>query len=468
MSSDLFDRSGDVRPPLAERMRPRALDEIVGQDHAFGPGTALRRLIDEDRLPSLILWGPPGVGKTTLARVLAGTTGAVFESLSAVLSGVKEVREVVERARERRKDAQQTLLFVDEIHRFNQAQQDAFLPHVESGTITLVGATTENPSFHVNGPLLSRCRVVTLRALDEGSLGTIADSAVADAERGLAARRIALEPGARAALIESCSGDARYLLNALESAAASVDDGTTLTRVHVAEAAGRRALLHDKSGDEHFNLLSALQKSIRSGDVQAGLYWCVRLMEAGEDPLVIARRLVVIASEDVGLAQPAVLPIVIAARDAVQFLGLPEGGFALLEAVAVLASSPRSNSIGTAWAAIQADIEKHGALPVPNHLRNAPTKLAKSEGWGAGYQYAHDQPGALVTHECLPPELAGRAWYVPREAGREVDMAKHLERVKEFRRAAAASPGAPATPANSNASDAPPTPPGTASRGTRP
>ena len=435
MRDDLFDRSADVRPPLAERMRPQSLDEIVGQEHAFGPGTALRRLIDEDRLPSLILWGPPGVGKTTLARVLAGTTGAVFESLSAVLSGVKDVREVVERARERRKDAQRTLLFVDEIHRFNKAQQDAFLPHVESGTITLVGATTENPSFYVTGPLLSRCRVVPLRALDAIALRGILGRAVADATNGLAARRIGLDDGAGDALTELCAGDARYLLNALESAAASVDDGTTLTRAQIAEAAGRRALLHDKSGDEHFNLLSALQKSIRSGDVQAGLYWCVRLIEAGEDPLVVARRLVVIASEDVGLAQPAVLPIVIAARDAVQFLGLPEGGYALLEAVAVLASAPRSNSLAVAWGAIRADIEKHGALPVPVHLRNAPTRLAKSEGWGQGYEYAHDRPGSLVTHDCLPPELADREWYVPRDAGREPDVAKHLERVKAHRRA---------------------------------
>ncbi|MCE9636620.1 MAG: replication-associated recombination protein A [Planctomycetes bacterium] len=445
MRDDPFDQSGDVRPPLAERMRPQSLDEIVGQDHAFGPGTALRRLIDEDRLPSLILWGPPGVGKTTLARVLAGTTGATFESLSAVLSGVKEVREVVERARERRKDGVRTLLFVDEIHRFNRAQQDAFLPHVESGTVTLVGATTENPSFHVNGPLLSRSRVVTLRALEPEALGSIADRAVADRERGLAGRGIVMSPEARSALVELCCGDARYLLNSLESAAASVNDGATLTRQDVVDAAGRRALLHDKSGDEHFNLLSALQKSIRSGDVQAGLYWCVRLMEAGEDELVIARRLVVIASEDVGMAQPAVLPIVLAARDAVEFLGHPEGGYALLEAVAVLASAPRSNSLGVAWRAIQEDIKTHGALPVPPQLRNAPTKLMKAEGWGAGYQYAHDQPGGLVTHECVPPELVGREWYVPRDAGREADIAKHLERVKEHRRAAraAAEKGAP-------------------------
>ncbi|MCG3135964.1 MAG: Replication-associated recombination protein A [Planctomycetes bacterium] len=429
-----------MRPPLAERMRPRTLDELVGQDRSFGPGTPLRRLVDEDRLPSLILWGPPGVGKTTVARLLAGTTGAAFESLSAVLSGVKDVRDVVERARERRKDGRRTLLFVDEIHRFNRAQQDAFLPHVESGTVTLVGATTENPVFHVTAPLLSRCRMVTLDALDRGALRSILGRALSDRTHGLGARGLAFDDAAKDALLDACGGDARYLLNSLDdvAGAAGGDAGnaTTVTRDDVLASVARRALRHDRDGDEHFNLLSALQKSIRSGDVQAGLYWCVRLMEAGEDPLAVARRLVVIASEDVGLAQPAVLPIVVAARDAVEFLGLPEGGYALLEAVAVLASAPRSNSLARAWSAIREDVAKHGALPVPMHLRNAPAKPLAAMGWGAGYQYAHDQPAGLVTHDCLPPELAGKAWYVPGAAGREPDIAAHLARVAEHRRIA--------------------------------
>ncbi len=436
MPRDLFDRSDAVQPPLPERLRPRTLDDLVGQDEAFGPGTALRRLVDEDRLPSLILWGPPGVGKTSVARLLAGTTGATFESLSAVLSGVKDVREVVDRARERRKDGQRTLLFVDEIHRFNRAQQDAFLPHVESGTVTLVGATTENPVFHVTAPLLSRCRIVPLAPLSEEALGAILDRAMRDATHGLGGRGLRLEPDARRALLQACGGDARYLLNALDSTASALDDGAAITAADVVGTVQKKALLHDRSGDEHFNLLSALQKSIRSGDVQAGMYWCVRLMEAGEDPLTIARRLVVIASEDVGIAAPAVLPIVMAARDAVEFLGLPEGGYALLEAVVVLASSPRSNSVAKAWEAIRADVAKHGALPVPMHLRNAPAKRLGAMGWGQGYEYAHDQPGSLVTHECLPPELAGSAWLVPGTSGREPDVAAHMERVKEHRRKA--------------------------------
>lgn len=438
VSADLFDRSGDVAPPLAERMRPRSLDEVVGQDAALGPGTPLRRLVDEDRLPSLLLWGPPGVGKTSIARVLAGTTGAAFESLSAVLAGVKDVREVVDRARERRRAGERTLLFVDEIHRFNRTQQDAFLPHVEQGTVTLVGATTENPSFHVTGPLLSRCRVVTLQPLDAAALSALLDRALTDPVRGLAGRRVALGPDARAALLAATDGDGRRMLNVLESAVAASDEGATLRAADIESACGRRGLAHDRDGDGHFNLLSALQKSIRSGDVQAGLYWCVRLMEAGEDPLVIARRLVVIASEDVGLAQPAVLPIVVAARDAVHFLGLPEGGYALLEAVVVLASAPRSNALGKAWTAIREEIRTSGALPVPLHLRNAPSALTRDLGWGAGYESAHDRPGGLVSHDCLPPELADRAWLRPGTAGREPDIAAHIERVREHRRAARA------------------------------
>jgi putative ATPase len=417
-------------------MRPQTLDEIAGQEAVLGPGTALRRLIEEDELPSLLLWGPPGSGKTSLARVLAGTSGAAFESLSAVLSGVKDVREVVERARERRREGRKTLLFVDEIHRFNRAQQDAFLPHVESGTVTLVGATTENPSFSVNAPLLSRCRVVVLEPLGEAALGTLLDRALSDAKRGLGARRLTIDADARAGLVALAGGDARTMLNVLESAARAVADGASIPRDAVAAAAGRRSLLHDKSGESHYNLASALQKSIRSGDVQAGLYWAMRLVEAGEDPRFVMRRLLVIASEDVGVASPAVLPIVAAAADAVERLGLPECRFAILEAVVVLAAAPKSNSMKTAMMSLSEEIGKSGPLPVPLHLRNAPTSLMKDLGYGAGYQYAHDRPGALVDHACLPPELADGAWYVPGDNAKEREIAAHMERLAEHRRRA--------------------------------
>jgi putative ATPase len=433
MDRSLFD--ADPPPaPLAERMRPRGLDELVGQDRAIGPGTPLRRLVEDGELPSLILWGPPGSGKTSLARVLAGTGDAAYESLSAVLSGVKDVREVVERARERRREGRRTLLFVDEIHRFNKAQQDAFLPHVESGTITLVGATTENPSFSVNAPLLSRCRVVVLEALDEAALGTLLDRALTDGDRGLGARRIAVDADARAGLVALAAGDARTMLNILETAAGAAEDGATLTKAEVAAAAGRRSLLHDKAGESHYNLASALQKSIRSGDVQAGCYWAVRLVEAGEDPRFVMRRLLVIASEDVGLASPGVLPVVAAAARAVETLGMPECRYAILEAVIVLASSPKSNSCARAWSAIAEEIETTGPLPVPLHLRNAPTGLMKELGYGKGYQYAHDVEGGLVSHAHLPEELEGRAWYRPGDNAREADIAKHMERLEEHRR----------------------------------
>ncbi len=367
--------------------------------------------------------------------MLASTTGAAFESLSAVLSGVKEVREVVARARERRREGQATLLFVDEIHRFNRAQQDAFLPHVEQGTITLVGATTENPSFYVTAPLLSRCRVLVLAPLAAAALGIVLDRALADVERGIGGRRVTLEPSARTALLELAGGDARSMLNILEAVAGSVQDGAAITPAQVTEAAGRRSLLYDKAGEEHYNLASALHKSIRSGDVQAGLYWCVRMIESGEDPRFIARRLLVIASEDVGMAQPAVLPIVNAAKEAVEFLGMPEAGYPLLEAVVVLASAPKSNSVKRAWHAIREEIAKTGSLPVPLHLRNAPTPLMSKLGYGEGYQYAHDYEGAMVAQEHLPPELRDRAWYEPGAAGREPDIARHMERLREFREA---------------------------------
>jgi len=423
--------------PLAERMRPRTLQEVAGQDASIGPGTVLRRLIDEDRLPSLVLWGPPGVGKTTLARVLATTTGATFASLSAVLDGVKDVRRVIALASSRRAAGGRTLLFVDEIHRFNKAQQDAFLPHVESGLVTLVGATTENPSFHVIAPLMSRCRLVVLEALDESAREQVLDRALDDEERGLGARRISLSEAARAALLSLSAGDARALLNVLEAAAGAVDDGATIDQDVVRAAAGARTLGHDRMGDSHFALASALQKSIRGGDVQAGLYWCARLLEGGEDPLFVARRLAVIASEDVGMAQPFLLPIVMAARDAVHFLGMPEGGYALFQAVVALASAPKSNACAVAWKALREEVAANEPYAVPIHLRPGSSSVGRDLGWGRDYQYAHDHPGALVAQEYLPPELAGRRWYEPGDAGREPDVRRHMEQVEEFRRNAA-------------------------------
>ena len=438
----LFDSNSDLRggggppggAPLAERMRPRTLDEVVGHDAALGDGTALRRLVDADRLPSLLLWGPPGCGKTSIAMALAGSTDATFETLSAVLSGVKEVREVVARARDRLRAGHRTLLFVDEIHRFNKAQQDAFLPHVERGTVVLVGATTENPSFHVNAPLLSRARVVALEPLSDEALATLTARALADTERGLGARGMRLGDGAVVALVAAAAGDARALLNVLEAAAASLPDGAEISRDDVAEAAGKAILRHDRGGDAHFALASALQKSIRAGDVQAGLYWCARLLEAGEDPLFVARRLVVIASEDIGIARPSVLPIVIAARDAAQFLGMPECAYALLEAVVVLASAPRSNAVAVAWRELRAEIGASGGLPVPDHLRPASTRLAKEMGWGAGYRYAHDFVGGMTGQENLPPELVGKEWLRPGGAGFEAEVGRYLEEFQEFRR----------------------------------
>jgi len=365
---------------------------------------------------------------------LAGSTDATFETLSAVLSGVKDVREVVARARERLTRDERTLLFVDEIHRFNRAQQDAFLPHVERGTVVLIGATTENPSFHVNAPLLSRARVVALERLDDDALADLTERALRDEMRGLGQRGMTLGDGALSALLAASGGDARALLNALEAASSSLPDGSTISRDDVAEAAGKSVLRHDRAGDEHFALASALQKSIRAGDVQAGLYWCARLLAVGEDPLFVARRLVVIASEDVGIARPSVLPIVMAAKDAAAFLGMPECAYALLQAVVVLASSPRSNAIAAAWKGLQQEFRESGAPPVPDHLRPASTRLAREMGWGRGYRYAHDYVGGMSGQENLPEELHGRAWFSPGAEGFETEVARYLSEFEEFRR----------------------------------
>ena len=422
--------------PLAQRMRPHALDEFVGQSHLLGPGRLLRVAIESGDLHSMILWGPPGTGKTTLASLLAGHAKAHFTPFSAVLTGVKEVRGLVAEAEQRLTlHGQRTILFVDEIHRFNKAQQDAFLPHVERGTVTLIGATTENPSFEVISALLSRCRVYVLERLTESDLETIVRRAVADAERGLGRLGLQLDPDAVAAIVALSEGDARTALNILEVAARLLgatrrDRGAPprLTVESIREASQKKALLYDKAGEEHYNLISALHKSVRDSDPDATLYWLARMLEAGEDRLFVARRLVRMASEDIGLADPQALAITLAAKDAYDFLGTPEGELALAEAAVYLACAPKSNAVYTAFDKARADVHARPAEPVPHHLRNAPTRLMTDLGYGAGYQYAHDAPDAIVTQEHLPAALRGRTYYHPVPRGFEQDIRARLER----------------------------------------
>ena len=418
--------------PLADRMRPRTLDEVVGQEHLLGPGRVLRAALERGELHSMILWGPPGSGKTTLASLMAHVMGAHFVAFSAVLSGVKEIRQVVaeaetERARRRRR----TILFVDEIHRFNRAQQDAFLPHVEKGTLVLIGATTENPSFEVNGALLSRARVYVLRPLGEAELVTILERALADPERGLGRLGASVEPEALALIARLSDGDARTALNVLELAAS--EPGARLTQAAVREAAQKKALLYDKSGEQHYNLISALHKSLRDSDPHAGLYWLARMLAAGEDPLYVARRLVRFASEDVGNADPQALTLTLAAKDAYDFLGSPEGELALAQATLYLALAPKSNAAYLAYNEARADVEAAPAEPVPLHIRNAPTGLMKNLGYGQGYQYAHDAPEARVDQDHLPESLRGRHYYRPADRGLEADLARRLEDWRRWR-----------------------------------
>ncbi len=405
--------------PLAERMRPRTLDEFVGQEALLGPGRPLRQAIENDRLQSIILWGPPGTGKTTLARLIARVTRARFVSFSAVLSGIKEIRAVMAEAEEtRRRLNRRTILFVDEIHRFNKAQQDAFLPRVEAGDIVLIGATTENPSFEVNSALLSRSKVYVLKPLSAEAMQSIVMRAVEDPERGLGAEHVSIEAEAVNGIVRYANGDARVALNLLDMAAATAD-GKAITATLHADLAQNRSLLYDKTGEEHYNLISALHKSMRNSDPDASVYWLARMLEAGEDPLYVARRLVRFASEDIGNADPRALSVAVAAKDAVHFIGMPEGNTALAQAAIYLALAPKSNAVYRAYLEAAEAATTDVAEPVPLHLRNAPTPLMKQLDYGKGYKYAHDEPEGVADMECLPPAHKGRKFYQPTDRGEE-------------------------------------------------
>jgi putative ATPase len=425
---ELFKREA----PLADRMRPRTLDEFVGQDHLLSQGKVLRQAIESDHLPSMILWGPPGSGKTTLAMIVATTTGAQFLGFSAVLSGVKEIKEVVQEAEEEwRYNKRRTILFVDEIHRFNKAQQDAFLPHVEKGTIILIGATTENPSFEVISPLLSRSKVFTLNPLTEKEVEVILSRALTDKERGLGNYQTAIEPEVMKGICQLADGDARAALNTLEMLVLTTfpdQEGIRqIKKEDLKEVLQRKAYLYDKSGEEHFNLISALHKSLRGSDPDAALYWLGRMLEAGEDPLYIARRMIRFASEDVGMADPQALQVAVAAQEAFHFVGLPEGNLALAQAAVYLATAPKSNALYTAFQRVQKDVRENENMPVPLHIRNPVTSLMKDLGYGKDYKYPHDYQDHFVEEEYLPENLKGRIYYHPTEQGFEKEIKKRLE-----------------------------------------
>jgi putative ATPase len=444
---DIFDyhaqKASEASRPLAERMRPRNLDEFVGQLHLVGEGGIIRKAIEQDRIFSMILWGPPGCGKTTLARIIAAETRSFFVHFSAVLSGVKEIRGVIAEAQKQQNlYRKRTVLFVDEIHRFNKSQQDAFLHHVESGLITLIGATTENPSFEVISPLLSRCRVMTLKMLTADDIGAIINNAIEDSKRGLGALPPVLEADALTHLIRIADGDARTALNGLEVAATlfetkadapKKDKPSFISIADLERALQKKALVYDKSGEAHYNIISAFHKSLRGSDPDAALYWLERMLSAGEDPFYIARRMVRFASEDIGNADPQALTLTMNAMEAFRFLGHPEGELALAQAALYLATAPKSNSIYSAYGKVQKAVRQAGSLPVPLHIRNAPTRLMKDLGYGQDYKYAHNYQDAFTPQDYLPEELQGRLYYTPTERGYEKIIKQRLDKWRRLK-----------------------------------
>jgi putative ATPase len=422
--------------PLAEKMRPRTLDELAGQQHLVGPGKPLRVQIERDDASSMIFWGPPGVGKTTLAKIVAETTRANFVEFSAVVSGIKEIKQVMVEAAKAAEMGTRTILFIDEIHRFNKAQQDAFLPYLERGTIRLIGATTENPSFEINAALLSRCRVYVLEALGEEQVALLLRRAIEDPVRGLGARALTADDDALAVIASYSNGDCRSAYNTLEVAAQLAEDADKhITKAVAGEAVQQRVLQYDKKGEEHYNLISALHKSVRNSDPDAALYWLGRMFAAGEDPIYIARRVTRMAFEDIGLAAPEAMNLCLSAKQAMEFIGSPEADLAIAQAVVYLCLAPKSNSVYTAYNQVLADIEHTAQAPVPLHLRNAPTRLMEELGYKKGYRYAHDEEGKVADMQCLPDALKNRVYYHPTHEGREKQLAQRLEEIQRLKAA---------------------------------